>query len=107
MSGVRLNLYETRRGCERGGRLNDYVKQRRVETEVARELSGRDMIPLRGRRNPFHLRWAKLDLDFALCAALIACLYKTIVGGTRMWNSPVVVVVSQEGQDLHNYPLTI
>jgi hypothetical protein len=24
-----------------------------------------------------------------------------------MWNSPVVVVVSQEGQDLHNYPLTI
>jgi len=67
--------------------------------EPARSSS--KMVAVQWRNDVVDERWPQFDLDYALCPAFVAGLNQSIVIVARMWNAPVVCVISQESQYLH------
>jgi hypothetical protein len=67
----------------------------------SKRTSSRGDSSIAHRRVDCFFRRAQLYFDFALGSALVAGLNKPVVCGARVWDSPVVIVVSQKSQYLH------
>ena len=95
--GVRVLIRENRRGGESSHRLAMLIGRKEVESAS----SSSKVVAVQWRDDVLDGQWPQFDLDYALCAAFVACLNQSTVVVAWMRNAPVVCVISQKSQYLH------